>query len=192
MPKLELPRSALDGSPRADRQSDEMSRPLYDAIRYLAGRELRKERKNISLQPTELAHEAWLVLQRQENLTPADRGRYLAAAARTIRRVLVDHARKRKRLKRGGPDCQQVSLSCVEFQYVDRGTSVLDVLAFEDALAWLAGKNPRAASVVELRFYGGLKNQEIAAEIGISERAVVAAWTFARAWLLKEMSDKGD
>jgi RNA polymerase sigma factor (TIGR02999 family) len=157
----------------------------------VAARELRKERKNISLQPTELANEAWLVLQRQRNLTPADRSRYLGAAARTIHRVLVDHARRRKRLKRGGDDGRQVSIAMGELHQPQRTVDFVDLLALEDALSRLAALSPRAASVVELRFYGGLAHNEIAAEFGVSVRTVVDDWTTARAWLLKELGGYG-
>jgi RNA polymerase sigma factor (TIGR02999 family) len=167
----------------------EFSQSLFEAIRRIAGRELRKEQKNVSLRPTELANEAWLVLHRQGNLKPSDRSRYLAAAARTIRRVLVDHARKRKRLKRGGPDRRQLSLVCGETGHYGVHSQSVDVLVLEEVLERLTARDSQAATVVVMRFYGGLKNQEIAADLGVSERLVVAKWTFARAWLLKELGD---
>lgn len=131
-------------------------------------------------------NEAWIVLQRQDNLSDQQRGEYLAAAAQIIRRILIDHARKRNRAKRGG-GADRVSLNSAVLGVRD---NEIDPLVMDDAMQSLAEQSSRAAEVVVLKFYGGMTNEEIANELSISTRTVVGDWTFARAWILRALADE--
>lgn len=167
---------------------DALTTTLLGELRTIAARHLRRERAGHSLATSYLVHEAWMVLDKQRNLSPKERATYLAAASNTIRRILVDHARKRARHKRGGPEANRVSLrSSVAGDAINGSQQFLDVLALEKALQKLAIVNSRAKEVVVQRFYGGLTNEEIARNLSVSLRTVVADWTFARAWLSSEM-----
>ncbi len=156
---------------------------LYDELRRLAGVHMAKERTAHTLQPTALAHEAFLVIMRQHNLDGADRSRFLAAAANTIRRILVDHARRKQARKRGGPEARRVPLNVSSPHFAKD----IDVLALNEALSGLAEKNERAAKVVELKFFGGMTGEEIASELDISLRTVNSDWAFSKAWLYREI-----
>ena len=153
-------------------------------LRRLAGVALASERRDHTLQPTALVNEAYLVLQRQRNLEDASRSTFLAAAAKTIRRILVDHARKRNSLKRGGGQAR-VALSMVAAE----STNQIDVLVLNDALEALAVQSSRAADIVEMRFFGGMTNEEVAENLGVSLRTVLNDWKFSKAWLYRKMAE---
>jgi len=156
---------------------------VYDELRALAQRCLRAERPGHPLRPTELVHEAFLRLVDQEDSKARERSHFLALAATTMRRVLVDHARRSLALKRGG-DVQRVPLSeGIRLQVEDP----MQMLALDEALTRLAGRNERLARVVELRFLGGLTVQETAEALGVSTERVRLDWRFARAWLNREL-----
>ena len=157
---------------------------LYRDLRGVAAGQLRRERAGHTLQPTALVHEAFLRLRRQHALDPADRPALLAAAARHMRQALVDHARRRGRLKRGGGG-KRVTLHDGDLAAADRPADMLDLDA---ALGRLAELNPRQAEVVMLRFFGGLTAPEAAAALNVSVRTAEADWTFARAWLRRELA----
>lgn len=162
---------------------------LYHDLYALAKREMRHERDSHSLQPTALLNEAWLRLAQQRNLTLNRRTRFLAAAANTMRRVLVDHARHKLRQKRGGENHRRVALHSLTIQVErERARNSLDVLAIDEALSRLAVLHARAARVVELRFFGGLTHPQIVDELGISPRTVSNDWQFAKAWLYRELA----
>jgi RNA polymerase sigma factor (TIGR02999 family) len=149
---------------------------LYEDLRHLAGRQLGYERGPRTLQPTALVHEAYLKLAMGGNVAVADRAHFLAVAARAMRQVLVDHARRRHAAKRGA-GWQRTTLAG-EF-----GSAPLDaeeMIALNDALERL---DPRQRQVVECRFFAGMEEQEIALALGISERTVRRDWVKARAWL---------
>ena len=156
---------------------------IYDHLHQLAEKALRNERAGHSLQPTLLVNDAYLRLQEQQNLNPADRSQMLAAGATIIRRLLVDYARSRKRLKRGGDDGRGIPL---HISVADNAKG-LDVLELNDALEALAEAMPRAARIVELRFFGGLTSDEAAEQLGVSLRTVNNDWKFAKAWLYREL-----
>lgn len=168
--------------------SEQLQDSLLGELRRLAELQLHKERPNHTLHPTALVNEAWLVLQKQENLSLENRSQYLAAAACTIRRILIDYARRKNRRKRGG-GANNLSLHSNALGIHEQLASTeVDVLDLEEALAELLAQNARAAKVVELRFYGGMSNEEIANELNVSVRTIVGDWTFARAWLSRALS----
>lgn len=156
---------------------------IYDQLHGLAQKALSRERDGHSLQPTLLVNDAYLRLQQQENLDAADRSMMLAAGATIIRRLLVDYARGRKRLKRGGDDGRGIPLHIS----VADDAKGLDVLELNDALEALASEMPRAARIVELKFFGGLTGEEIAEQLDVSLRTVNNDWKFAKAWLYREL-----
>jgi RNA polymerase sigma factor (TIGR02999 family) len=156
---------------------------IYDQLHRLAEKALTREQAGHSLQPTLLVHDAYLRLQEQRNLDPADRSLVLAAGATIIRRLLIDYARRRRRQKRGGPGGRGVPLHIS----VADDAKGLDVLELNDALESLASELPRAARIVELKFFGGLTGEEIAAQLEISLRTVNNDWKFAKAWLYREL-----
>ncbi|MGH7550616.1 MAG: sigma-70 family RNA polymerase sigma factor [Gemmatimonadota bacterium] len=158
---------------------------IYDDLRALAGRYMRNEPADHTLQPTALVHEAFLRLVDTDRVDWQTRAHFLAVAARTMRRILVDHARRRKAAKRGGGN----KVTLVEGLAFSEPRP-LDLVALDEAMARLAGIDERQSSVVELRFFGGLAVEEIAEVLDVSTATVKRDWRFARAWLLHELSPK--
>jgi RNA polymerase sigma factor (TIGR02999 family) len=156
---------------------------IYEELRHIAARHLRAERNGHTLQTTALVHEAYLRLAARDDLSLQTRADFYAIAAQTFRRILVDHARKRKRYKRGG-EAETFVLNEETDVTEDRG---LDVLRLEDALRALHQLSPRQSQIVELKFFGGLEVEEIASVIGVSPATVKRDWTAARAWLVREL-----
>lgn len=152
---------------------------VYDELREMAGRRLRREGKDLTLSPTELVHEAYLRLGDTSNVTARGRAYFFAAAAQAMRRIIVDHARRRGRHKRGGGE-RAVTLDDA-VALVD-GAEV-EVLDLEPGLVQLAAVAERAARVVECRFYAGLSIDDTAMALGVTTRTVNRDWQFARAWL---------
>jgi RNA polymerase sigma factor (TIGR02999 family) len=171
-----------EGHPRP---ADALVPFVYDELRRLARRHLRGERPGHTLRTTALVHEAYLRLAEQNGLSGGDRTRFFAAASNTMRRVLVDHARRRGRLKRGGGD-EPVSLGDVADCLSDEECH--ELVALDAALDRLGAANPRAATVVQHRFFGGLGLDEIAEVLGVSSKTVQRDWIAARAWLRKEVA----
>lgn len=163
---------------------EELTARVYDELRALAAAHLKRERPGHTLQATALAHEAFLRLQGQQRFRSFGRDQFLALAARMIRRILVDHARKRDRLKRGGGK-QAVTLDDALAMTNDAAVDLLDLHA---ALQKLSTLDERQADVVELRFFGGLNVEEVARVVGVSPRTVDNEWRAARAWLRRELS----
>lgn len=160
-----------------------LSAEVYQELRAIAARQFRREREGHTLQPTALVHEAYVRLGKQQNLAIHSRTHFLSIAARQMRQILVDHARFRGRHKRGG-DQQRVTLVT---NLVDSGNSV-DLLALEDALNALDEFSPEGRKIVELKFFGGMTEVEIAESLGLSERTVRRRWVFARSWLYQELN----
>jgi RNA polymerase sigma-70 factor (ECF subfamily) len=157
---------------------------LYDDLHALARRQLRDERTGHTLNPTALVNEAYLKLVQQHALRAGDRAQFLAIAATTMRRLLVDYARTRKRLKRGG-GAQPIPLDdALPFLSDDEAD---EMLALDEALSRLETINPRGSQVVQYRFFGGLSLEETAETLDVSVKTVQRAWTAARAWLRKEV-----
>jgi RNA polymerase sigma factor (TIGR02999 family) len=151
---------------------------------------LSRERPGQTLQPTALVHEAYLRLCGDREQSWESRAHFFGAAARAIRRILLDRARARRRLRRGG-DARRVSLDCgplgLDVADSSDDTARLDLVALDDALERLALIDPDSARVVELRFFGGLSSRETALSLGISESTEARAWRFARIWLHREL-----
>jgi RNA polymerase sigma factor (TIGR02999 family) len=156
---------------------------VYDELRAIASARLRHEHGRVSLQTTDLVHEAWLRLRDQRQLDWSNEDQFACLAARAIRRILVDHARARGAQKRAAPG-RPVSFPG-ELAAADAGA--LDFLALDDALTRFAGAYERAARVVELRFFGGMTEPETARALALSERTVAGDWAFARAWLARAL-----
>ena len=171
-----------DGDPQA---LDELTPLVYEELRRQATRYLRKERPNHSLQATALIHEAFLRLIDVKNVEWQNRAHFFAIAANLMRRILVDHARRRDAEKRGGP---QVCLTLDERLAWAKEPDV-DLLAIDEALDRLAAIDEQQARVVELRFFSGLTVEETAAALGISPKTVKRDWSVARAWLKREIGD---
>jgi RNA polymerase sigma factor (TIGR02999 family) len=170
-----LLRAAQEGQPAA---LDRLVPLVYQDLRRLAGYQLRHEHGECTLNATALVHESYFKLG-QGAMLAQDRAHFLAIAARTMRQVLVDHARDRKAAKRGGGAWARTTLT--DGAWV--GEFDLDgMLALDEALAEL---QPRQRQVVECRFFGGMEEQEIAAALGVSERTVHRDWVKARAWLYR-------
>lgn len=162
---------------------------VYGELRALAAKLMRSERGEHTLQATALVHEAYVRLVGSQNLEDADRLRFLDAAAVAMRRVLVDHARKAKADKRGG-EWERVTLQGVVLD--DGENDGFDLLGLQDALAELEVLDPRAAKIVELRFFAGLTGNEIADHLDVSRNTVVRELTHARAWLARRLEGGGD
>ena len=156
---------------------------VFDQLHQVAERALARETPGHSLQPTMLVNDAYLRLLEQRNVDAADRSQVMAVGANMIRRMLVDHARRRKAAKRGGPTGRGVPLSVS----IVAGTSPLDILELHDALTLFSQQHARAAQIVELKFFGGLTVEEIAAELKVSVRTVHHDWRFAKAWLFRAL-----
>lgn len=156
---------------------------LYHELRRLAGSFMRSERVGHTLQPTALVNEAYLRLiqgdPRWEN-----RAHFFGAAAQAMRRILVDHARRRQSLKRGG-DAVRVTFENLQVEAVD---PQLDLVALDEALTSLAGEDERLARVVELRFFAGCSLDQVGEILNISKATVKRDWTYARAWLYDQIS----
>jgi RNA polymerase sigma factor (TIGR02999 family) len=163
----------------------EWSPAVYRELRGLAEGLLAGERDGHTLQPTALAHEVWLRLQRSRNAGELDRGAYLGLAAQAMRRILTEHARRRSARKRGG-GARRTTLDGKALA-VEPADFALDL---EQALTSLEGIDPELARIVELRFHAGLSVEEVAAALGTSERTVKRRWRFARAWLRQRMLEE--
>lgn len=159
------------------------SRELYAELHALAARWLRDQRKNHSLQATDLVHEAFLRLHAGRELPGQDRVGFLALASTAMRCALVDHARSRGRRKRSPPG-ERVPVDAILVEYEDRA---VDMLALDEALRRLDRFDPDMASAVELRFFGGLSAKEAADFLGIPQRTFERRWSAVRAWLRAEV-----
>ena len=165
---------------QGDRAAQERLMELvYGDLRRRAAAYLRRERQGHTLQPTALVHEAYLRLLDQDQVVWQNRAHFLAIAASMMRRVLVDHGRKQKARKRGGPGTR-VTLDDALAKVAPRE---LDLLALDDALVELATLDTLQARIVELRAFGGLEVEETADALGISPATVKRRWAFALAWL---------
>jgi len=157
---------------------------VYDELRQLARRYMRRERPGHSLQATALVHEAYLRLLKDKRRPWRNRAHFFAIAASSMRQILVERARARGAAKRGGSRVR-VSLGDVGAGEKD---SPLDVLALDDALGRLAAFDPQLARIVELRFFAGLSLEEVAEALSSSVATVKRNWSVARAWLRREMA----
>jgi RNA polymerase sigma factor (TIGR02999 family) len=182
----------LDAAAAGDaRAADELLPILYDELRRLAAARLAREKPGQTLQPTALVHEAYLRLVGPD----AGAGRewngsshFLAAAAEAMRRILVDHARRKKSRKRGGGrDRAELSPEAVAAPEAAAGPD--EILAVDEALAGLAAVDPQAAELVKLRYFAGLSVDETARALNISPRSADRLWAYARAWLKRAVRE---
>ncbi len=176
--------SLLEAWRNGDRTAPTKLMPLvYDELRRIARRYLAKERTGHTLQTTALVNEAYLKIAKQQAVQWKDRVHFFALASQAMRLLLVDHARRRGRVKRGGgPGC--LSLDEDALANSDKG---VDVLALHDALDRLAAIDPRKSQLVELRYFGGLNVEEIAEALGIAPITVKREWAKAKAWLYDQL-----
>ena len=164
--------------------TEQLFADVYTELRAIAAGYLRRERKNHTLRPTELVHEVYLKLVDQTRVGWQSQAHFLAIAAQAMRRILVDHARRRAATKRGG-NRHRIALDDNLASEFNRDVDVLEVDA---ALTKLTTLDQRQAHMVELRFFGGLTVDQVAEATGISKRSVEREWTMVRAWLRRELS----
>lgn len=163
---------------------DELYPLVYEELHRLARRYMSRERKGHTLQTTALINEAYVRLVDQRNVHWANRSHFFAISAQIMRRILIDHARRHAYAKRGG-GAHQVSLEEAATVVPDQS---LDLVRLDEALKSLAEMDPRRSQVVELRYFGGLNNEEIAGVLKVSENTVTRDWNMARAWLYQQLS----
>lgn len=163
-----------------ERARDRLFSVVHPYLQQLARRMLQRERRDHTLEPNAVVNEAYLRLIGHEPVSYQDRAHFLAIAAQTMRRILIDYARARVAEKRGGTP-QRVPLSVVDAQ--GHPTSIEELLDLETQLTALAVADPRAARVVELRFFGGLTEEDVAQALGVSVITVKRDWKAARSWL---------
>jgi RNA polymerase sigma factor (TIGR02999 family) len=177
----------LDAMGHGEPQAAERLLPLvYDELRKLAAARMAGEPGTSTLQPTALVHEAWLRLLAADHQTWQNRAHFFAAAAEAMRRILIDHARRKQALKRSAR-VERIDLDRVDVAVAADEETLLRV---NDALEKLAAKDAQAAELVKLRFFVGLGYEEAAQTMGISERSAKRVWSFARAWLYRELSQR--
>ena len=175
----------MSAAPRTEQAVLEQLLPLvYRELRRQAAGYLRKERAGHTLQPTALVHEAYLRLIDQRDVRWQNRAHFFGVAAQAMRRILVDHARGRRRVKRGGAD-RRVTLTDAALIAEQRSVDLIDL---DGALERLAALDPRQCRVVELRYFGGLSVEETAEALDISPATVKREWAMARAWLSAELN----
>lgn len=168
------------------RAGEEILPLVYEDLRRLACARMSHEREGHTLQATALVHEAWLWLKRSGQPLWHNRAQFFSAAERAMRRVLIENARRKACLKRGG-DRKRVDLEVDEFADI---TPEEKVLLIQEALEKLQEQDPEKAKIVELKFFGGLTSQEVAAQLGIVERTVERHWAYSKAWLFKAIKSE--
>ena len=168
------------GDPKA---AEELLPLVYNELRRLAAHKMAAELPGQTLQPTALVHEAWLRLAGDDGARFANRSHFIAAAAEAMRRILIERARSKNRLRRGG-DWQRVELERVTVAMDDPDETVL---AVHEALDRLAARDPLKAQIVKLRYFVGMSHQEIANALHLAEPTVRRHWAYARSWLYAEL-----
>jgi RNA polymerase sigma factor (TIGR02999 family) len=175
----------LVGYGQGDKEAlDQLMPIVYEELRRQAARYLRKERPGHTLETTALIHEAYVRLVDQRHVQWQNRAHFFGIAAQLMRRILVDHARTKKRVKRGGSD---IKVSLADANIAVKGQD-LDVVALDEALERLARIDEQQSRVVELRFFSGLSVEETAEVLGISKATVKRDWSMAKAWLHRELT----
>jgi RNA polymerase sigma-70 factor (ECF subfamily) len=177
--------ATLEGASAAD-----LMPLVYDELRSLARGFMRRERRDHTLQPTALVHEAYVRLVDQSRVEWRCQTHFRAVGARVMRRILVDHARKHRSAKRGG-DWQRVTLGESLLRPSDAELDLAEILTLNQALDKLRALDERQCHVVELRFFGGLNSGEIAEVLGVSKRTAEGDWAHGRAWL-RELTRQGE
>lgn len=165
---------------RGESQASEELLPLvYEELRRLAASRMARESAGQTLQPTALVHEAWVRLVEDGSRTWENRAHFFGAAAEAMRRILIDRARRKARIKHGG------GMERIDLEHLDVAAALPDekILLMDEALERLKAEDPETARVVVLKFYGGLTNEEIVQILGSSDRTVRRQWNYAKAWL---------
>ncbi len=173
---LTLVSESSQGSARA---TNDLAERLYSELRYHAGRLLAQERPDHTLQATALVNEAWLRLERGDPIDWRSRAHFRAVAANVMRRILVDHARGKRRRPHG-----------VTLDDAADNEAAVDPIELDEALEQLAQADERQARIVVMRYYGGMSDMEIGAELGVSDRTVRTLWLAARAWLRSKLGSR--
>ncbi len=177
---------AAEGGDRS--AAEEVLRRVYDELRSIAGKRLSAERPDHTLQATALVHEVWLRLAGDApGIGFESRAHFFRAAAAAMRRILIEHARKRGREKRGG-GARRVPLSAIDLACQQDSASILSV---DEAIRRLEEQDERMAEIVKLRFFAGLSEEETAETLSLSDRTVRREWVLARAWLQRELGRDG-
>lgn len=177
--------SLLDRARAGEAPAVELLVPIvYAELRRVAARYLRRERPGQTLQATALVHEAYLRLLKDQRLSFENRAHFLGIAARSMRQILVEHARSRDAAKRGG-ERRRITL---DESLAAEAPREVELIALDRALERLQALDPGHAQIVELKFFGGLTNEETAEVMGVSSATVKRGWNVARAWLFRELS----
>jgi len=171
-------------TPPSGGQSEALLAELYERLRRMATRQIMKESQPQTLQATALVHEAWMRLAASDH-TWNDRAYFCAAAAQTMRRILIENARKKSRIRRGG-DLERVNM--VEMDSIAEEMPEEGVLLIDEGLSELEKSNPERAQIVALKFFGGLTNEEVAETLNVSTRTVEREWACTKAWLYRWMT----
>ncbi len=177
-----LLRAWSDGDQAA---GEELAGLVYQELRRIAERQMRRERNNHTLDPSALVHEAFMKLHSYRRVQWQDRQHFYRAAAGQMRRFLINYAKSRNAARNVG-DAQRVTLE--DAMVAEKQMSFDELLVLDEALGRLAAEDQRCEWIVELKFYAGLTNQEVAEMLGLSEKTVQRDWTFARSWLQRELS----
>ena len=176
----------LQAIEQGDAKAAEQLLPLvYDKLRKLAAHKMANEVPGQTLQPTALVHEAYLRLVGAKDRQWNSRGHFFAAAAEAMRRILVENARRKQRVKHGGA-MQRIDLTTLDVAII---THDEHLLAVDEALDKLAARDPLGAQLIKLRFFAGLSNVDAARMLGIPERTAKRTWAYARAWLYEELKN---
>lgn len=183
----EVTQLLLDWSKGDKAALDKLTPLVYEELRRIARRYMRRERPDHTLQTTALVNEAYLRLVDQKNVRWQDRAHFFAVSAQVMRNILIDHARSRHYVKRGG-EARRLSLDEGAIMSPERAS---ELVALDDALNDLASVDSRKSRVVELRYFGGLSVEEIAEVLKISSITVRRDWRAAKAWLYREISQRG-
>lgn len=178
---------------QGDKLASERLLPLlYDALRRLAAAKLANEKPGQTIQATALVHDAYVRLVGGDQ--PAEwnsRGHFYAAAAEAMRRILIENARRKASMKRGG-EFDRITLDAADEEHADVNRRNEKLLALDEALAAFEAKDPQKAELVKLRFFAGLTNRDAAASLDISTNTADRYWSYARAWLQREMANQAD
>jgi RNA polymerase sigma factor (TIGR02999 family) len=172
-----------------ERGESKLLAEVYDQLRAIAHNRLAQEAPGHTLQATALVNEAYLRLCQHSTIFTAEKSRFLMAAAEAMRRILIDHARTRKRIKRGGGQLRRCAAEISDVAELAVEQDPDQILALDEAICRLEQQDHQAAQVVKLRFFAGLSVQETADALGISPRTVKREWQFARAWLFNVLKD---
>jgi RNA polymerase sigma factor (TIGR02999 family) len=177
----------LQSMGRGDRRASEELLPLvYNELRRHAAARMAREAAGQTLQPTALVHEAWMRLVGDGDRTWQNRAHFFGAAAEAMRRILIENARRKSRLKHGG---DQVRLDLDQLELAAT-TPDEKILLIDEALEKLRTEDPEKAQVVVLKFFGGYTNQEVAANLGVTERTIERHWAYAKTWLFQSIRDR--